>query len=352
MSKVLSVIVTDLGDYFQEPIILPPLQPDVLGIGKPSDHSVPLAVTYYTDRMKPKKAAYTIKNVRPFPDSGIAEFGRWIQEETFSNLASAKSPDTCVEIFEQIIKDKIEQIFPEKQIRIYDDDKEFMTKEMRKIRRQKSREYRRKNKSPKFNQLHLKFCQLRKENSQKFIKKIEELKSCNIGQFFKKVKLIGARIGEKPYQSFTLPSHATLNLSAQQSAEKIAQHFSAISQQYQPIEPNRLPERVRNKIFHPNVESEAPILEEYQIYEILKKRKLKNSKVPGDIPTKLKKEFLPELCGPVATIFNLISQTGLYPRQWVTEYVTPIPKVPSPETEDDLRNISLTADLSKDYENF
>ena len=36
----------------------------------------------------------------------------------------------------------------------------------------------------------------------------------------------------------------------------------------------------------------------------------------------------------------------------MTEFVTPIPKVTPPENEDDLRNISLTADLSKDYKNF
>jgi hypothetical protein len=40
--KVLSVIITDLHRYYQEPIILPPLKPDKLGIGKPSDHSVPV----------------------------------------------------------------------------------------------------------------------------------------------------------------------------------------------------------------------------------------------------------------------------------------------------------------------
>ena len=347
--KILSVIVTDLGDFFQEPIILPPLQPDTPGIGKPSDHSVPLATTY-TDRTKPKKTRYTLKNVRPFPDSGIAEFGRWLQNENFSALTLAESPDICVDIFEIMIKEKLEQIFPEKQIKIYDGDKEFMTKEMRKIRRQKSREYRRKKKSPKFNKLHLKFCQMKKENSQKFIKKIEELKNCNVGQFFKKIKMIGARLGEKTHQSFTLPNHVKEDLTAEQSAEKIAEHFSAISQEYQPIDPSNLPERVRNKIFHPNVEVNAPILEDYQTYEILKKRKLKNTTVPGDIPTKLKKEFLPEICGPATIIFNLITKTGLYPRQWVTEYVTPIPKVPCPETEDELRNISLTADLSKDYE--
>ena len=31
------------------------------------------------------------------------------------------------------------------------------------------------------------------------------------------------------------------------------------------------------------------------------------------------------------------------------EYITPVPKTPLPETEDELRPISLTADLSRDY---
>jgi hypothetical protein len=53
-SKTLSVIVTDLSVYYQNPVILPPIQPDVLGIGKPSDHSVPFA-RVYLDRTKPKR---------------------------------------------------------------------------------------------------------------------------------------------------------------------------------------------------------------------------------------------------------------------------------------------------------
>ena len=88
------------------------------------------------------------------------------------------------------------------------------------------------------------------------------------------------------------------------------------------------------------------------VFEKLKKRGFKPSSVPGDIPAKLKSEFSPELAGPVANIFNSITRSGSYPRQWVTEFVTPIPKVTPPENEDDLRNISLTADLSKDYKNF
>ena len=42
----------------------------------------------------------------------------------------------------------------------------------------------------------------------------------------------------------------------------------------------------------------------------------------------------------------------MYPRQWVSETVTPIPKTDMVETEDDIRNISLTADMSKDFEKF
>ena len=34
------------------------------------------------------------------------------------------------------------------------------------------------------------------------------------------------------------------------------------------------------------------------------------------------------------------------------EYVTPVPKISQPDTEDDLRLISLTADLTKDYNKF
>ena len=34
-------------------------------------------------------------------------------------------------------------------------------------------------------------------------------------------------------------------------------------------------------------------------------------------------------------IFNEITKSGSYPRRWVTEYVTPIPKVNPPESENE-----------------
>ena len=95
-----------------------------------------------------------------------------------------------------------------------------------------------------------------------------------------------------------------------------------------------------------------PVLEEWQVYEKLRKSKKPNSQVPGDLPVKLIKEFLPELSKPITQIYNKITQTAQYPRQWVVEYQLAIPKVSPPLTEDDLRNIASTAYLSKQYESF
>ena len=95
-----------------------------------------------------------------------------------------------------------------------------------------------------------------------------------------------------------------------------------------------------------------PVLEEYEVYNKLKKSKKPNSLVPGDLPVKIVKEFAPELAKPVTLIYNKITETAEYPRPWVVEYQLAIPKVKSPLVEDDLRNIVGTAYLSKQYESF
>ena len=61
---------------------------------------------------------------------------------------------------------------------------------------------------------------------------------------------------------------------------------------------------------------------------------------------KLVKEFTPEMADPVSCIYNRITETGEYPRQWVVEYQLAIPKVIPPLSEDDTRNIASTAYLS------
>ena len=198
--------------------------------------------------------------------------------------------------------------------------------------------------------LHEKFLHLKDKNSKKFIQKqVENLKDIDPRKFYQKIKILGDRLGETSVKKFTIPKYVDQNFTPKECADLIARHFSSISQEYAPINVEKLPDRVKLKL---NTETDIPYIEPHQVYQKFRSRKFKMSSVPGDLPPKIKREFQAELAEPAANIFNSILTSSEYPRQWVKEYVTPIPKVSNVESEDDLRNISLTADLSKDFENF
>ena len=61
------------------------------------------------------------------------------------------------------------------------------------------------------------------------------------------MRKLGARPGElSDTSTFTLPDHAKLNLSPKQSADRIAEHFAQVSQEFEPLSLDRLPLRVQN----------------------------------------------------------------------------------------------------------
>jgi hypothetical protein len=74
--------------------------------------------------------------------------------------------------------------------------------------------------------------------------------------------------------------------------------------------------------------------------------------VPGDIPTKILEEFLPEFTTPIAAIYRESVASHTWPKSYKKEYHLPINKVPQPQSEDDLRNLGLTPFLSKRLEWF
>ena len=98
--------------------------------------------------------------------------------------------------------------------------------------------------------------------------------------------------------------------------------------------------------------SSPPVIEDYEVYEKIKSAKKPKSGVPGDLPRRVTKEFAPELAKPIRRIISSIARTGQWPTQWKLESVTPIGKIPIPESEDDLRPISLTPFFSKVTEHF
>ena len=99
-------------------------------------------------------------------------------------------------------------------------------------------------------------------------------------------------------------------------------------------------------------DNKPPHISEYDTYCKLKSTKKPKSGVPNDLPKALLQEFLPELASPVNKIMQNIFNSGEWPNSWKLEHVIPIGKVPMPESEDDLRPISLTPFFSKVSEHF
>ena len=135
---------------------------------------------------------------------------------------------------------------------------------------------------------------------------------------------------------------ALQGLDNKQGAQKIAEHFAAVSNQYSPIDNTQLPS------YQPV--QELPKLEEYDVYLRLKGMKNTKSTLPIDIPDKLRKEFSAELSTPLTNILNACLEQQKYPRLWKNEWVSPAPKVSNPKVLKDLRKISCTSTFSKLFE--
>ena len=151
--------------------------------------------------------------------------------------------------------------------------------------------------------------------------------------------------------TFTLQNHSAQNLSTEESIEQIAQYFAQISQEYPPLDPENLPQRVKEKLNSSDV-SGAPILSEKDVSSQIKKSKKPKSGVPGDLPKKVTEKYYDDLAKPMTKIYQNIIKCKEWPASWKTEYGIPLQKQKNPENEDQLRIISLTSFFSKTFEHF
>ena len=123
------------------------------------------------------------------------------------------------------------------------------------------------------------------------------------------------------------------HLSAKEQAEQIADKFSKVSQEYDPLktEDIKVPEFDKNYIrfFTPK-----------RVGKKLLKLKTNKSVPPGDIPQNLIKVFAAQISIPLCEIINASIRLGAWSKLYKCESVTPVPKVSCPQSPEELRNIS------------
>ena len=226
---------------------------------------------------------------------------------------------------------KLDECLPVKIRKISSDDQPFCTEKMKKLKRLKAREFhknRRSKKWKKINKLYRKEVSIAKKNYNTNV--LKDLKQSNISQWYSKLKYLCSYDQKK---SEPIIVEEIKNLSAQDQAEKIADKFSKISQEYGPLQ--------EKDIIIPDYDiNSAPKFHPSNVENHFLKLKTNKSVPEGDIPPKLIKMFAKELSVPFCNMLNSIIILGQWPNLYKKEIITPVPKVFPPKNVSDLRNIT------------
>ena len=328
--RILDNIITDLGKWYQSPVCLPPIGADPGSGGKPSDHQIVIMEPISTINNKPARATRII-SVRPMKQSGIDLFGDWLNNQTWSEVLEAKTVDEKAELLQKMIMDKVDEFLPEKQRKVSSDDQPFCTEEMKRLKRVKAREYQKHRRSLKWLNLNEKYKKAVLKAKRTYYKNIvKDLKTTKTSQWFSMLKKLCSYDQQK---SEPVIVESIKHLSNEEQAEKIADKFSKVSQEYDPL--------LDDDIEVPKYDEESvPQFCPIDVQRNLEKVKTNKSVPPGDIPSKLVKIFAAQISVPLCDVINTSIRLGKWSKIYKHESVTPVPKSFPPKSPEELRNIS------------
>ena len=351
--NLLSVVITDLRRFYVEPRIIDPIPVDNPGKGVPSDHNGVL-VDPLSNSEVTKGTTKLVKFVRPIPDSSLPGYRNSIGQINWNVMTGGMSSSDMVDMFQMMITDLVDIHFPLKRITISPYDKPWFTEELKSLRRRRQRIYRKEGRSLSYFKIKEEFDKKLESEAAKFIEKIQnEVKDGKRGGSYSALRKLGNRdFEDNKVSGFDIPEFIEKNMDDEQCAEAMADYFSEISQQFEPIRFENLPPAIKEELDRGRDDVTVPILDEHEVHKRIVKAKKPHSMVPGDIHRIIVKECSVELTEPVTKIYNQITMTKEYPRSWVSEQQVPIPKKNPPSSLEELRNISGTPFFSKQYESF
>ena len=182
-NNILDVVVTNLARYYDEPVIIPPINPDQPGHGVPSDHRG-VFVTPNTSQGQPARRNKTKKIIRPLPESLIEVFGAKLAAQDYQALSDL-SVDDMVAGYTQIINTHMVETFPEKTIIVSPEDQPWFNEKLRLMKRQRLREYNKHGQSSKYFELRKVFEELFRSERAKYLEKIQlEVSECKRGSIY------------------------------------------------------------------------------------------------------------------------------------------------------------------------
>ena len=322
--KNLDVLLSTMGQYYAQPLVFQPVGTDDPNQGVPSDHMVPVVYPMVAESMQKPKMV-TTKTTRPLPDSAIKDFAKIIINEDWTDIKESESPDEQANALQNKLFEILNKTCPTKTVKLRLHDKPFITKELKDMDKKRKKEYKKHGKTNKYAKLNADYNNKFKAESKKYLNKnVDSLKESNPGQAYLTLKRLAGQPGEcLEGGSLDVASHEGLTVA--ESADRLANHFSAISQEFPPLLIENLPPHVQESINN-RKNSEFPYISRQSVEAKIQKAKNTKGGVPSDIPVRLMKEFSPEIALPVAQLFRKIAKTGQWPKNWKQERGIPLKK--------------------------
>ena len=310
---------------------LPPLESEE---GAVSDHRIAYAKAELK-RPKPPTINYSYRH---FTEQGATQFWDLLASQSWDPVTSAVGTSAKVGKFQSILDSLIAVCFVMKTTTKRVTDPPWVNNKIRKLSKKRRTIYDREGRSPRWKELKKQCKDLYNRRARAYMEEQKKtLTAPDVSRaFFKNVKAYQTR--EKPNQFDVrdlYPETPDIDI-----AGSLADHFNAISCKFRGLTPKQIPDADPGFL---------PFLSVQEVVSRLVKFRKTKSKVQGDVFPGLVNRAAPHLAIPLTHIFNAITVSHEWPELWKIEYVTPIPKKGTPQSPNDLRNISCTQLLSKIY---
>ena len=322
-NKVLDVFATTMWKLYDPPIIVDPVDVDIMGQGKPSDHRCSILYPI-SNTPSHRTAEYIIRNVRPLPASRLLDFRSALGDTDFEPVFSAGDTNLADERLLNILHSTMNQHLPIKTLKLRTSDKPFVTPELKVLDRLRKREYTKHGKSEKFLYLKDKFDTLYKKAAKDYLSKnVDHLLKSKPGRAHRTLKLLGARPGDDTDSStFSIPEIRDKELTDDKAANYIGDYFAKILQEHAPLDLAKLPLRVRDAIESFN-KAEIPLITPELVTEVFATVVRSKGAVEGDIPTRLYLDNIDILAPSIAHLFGRVAETGVWPARWNVKHTSP-----------------------------
>ena len=328
--NTLDLVFTNFPNYIREFGTLPAL---FNAEGTESDH----AAVHLCSRM-PRVPEYEIEKYTyiKHTSEGDESFAKYLGEVDWTELTEQNKPDKMVEILHAVFKEGMDISYKTITTTRKNTQPQWINQAVLDLIDQRRAVFRREGRSDTWKELKKKTRSIIKRRKNYFNKKKrEKMLAADSLSFHACVKSI---VTDEKKKAWT-PKNMYPKLPPQIVAEKCAEFFNSISSEYEPLKEEDIPSTFESN----NTLNITPKLVENEI----RKGKKPKSRVPGDIFIGTLVKNLSTLAPIIATIYSRIVDTGIWPKLWLTEYVTIIPKGNSPDEPSKCRNISCTNFLSK-----